>query len=98
MDSSEVLKTAIQPKGVKAIAAEMNLSTSLIYKWCQANSTPEDSGADNPLDRLDRLMKLTDRKGIVEWICQQSGGFFVSNPDVKRTGVSRSFSMPPKAS
>jgi len=83
MDSSEVLKETIQPKGVKSIAADMGLSTSLIYKWCQANSTPEDSGADNPLDRLDRLMKLTDNKGIVQWICERSDGFFVMNPDVK---------------
>ena len=83
MDSSEVLKAAIQPKGAKKISAEMGLSTSLIYKWCQPNETPDDSGADNPLDRLDCLMKLTNNRGIVEWICQRSGGFFVKNPDVK---------------
>ena len=36
MNSYEVLKNAITPVGAKSIAADMNLSTSLIYKWCQS--------------------------------------------------------------
>jgi hypothetical protein len=52
MDSSEVLKNAISGVGAKSVAADMNLSASLIYKWCQPSGRVEDSGADNPLGRL----------------------------------------------
>ena len=40
-ESYEVLKDAIDKVGVKAVAHDMNLSTPLLYKWCQR---PKDSG------------------------------------------------------
>ena len=55
MESHEVLKKAMDNLGVKSVASKLNLSTSLVYKWCQPSESPNDSGAENPLDRLDRI-------------------------------------------
>ncbi|MCA9794175.1 MAG: hypothetical protein KC910_20345 [Candidatus Eremiobacteraeota bacterium] len=80
MESHEVLKAAIHPLGVKAVASEMRLSTSLVYKWCQEKEEVEGSGVDNPLDRLQKIVEVTGDKGPIHWLCQQSNGFFVENP------------------
>lgn len=80
MDSSEVLKNAINKVGAKSIAADMNLSTSLIYKWCQPNDKPDDSGADNPLDRLLKIYECTKDPKIITWMCEHADGFFTQNP------------------
>lgn len=80
MDSYEVLKQAVKTKGAKAIAAEMKLSQSLIYKWCEPNDSPDSGGADNPLDRLAKIYDITGDKGPIQWLSEQAGGFFVKNP------------------
>jgi len=80
MNSHEVIKQSISDLGVKSVAADMGLSTSLIYKWCQPSDCPEASGADNPLDRLARLYQLTKDPGPIAWLCQQADGYFVANP------------------
>jgi transposase-like protein len=81
MDSHDILKKAFQPMGVKSIAHDMNLSSSLLYKWCQPNEdSGSDSGADNPLDRLNRIRELTGEIGPIVWLCEQAGGFYVANP------------------
>jgi hypothetical protein len=77
--SHEVIKQAITKHGVKKIASEMHLSTSLLYKWCQPKEEATESGADNPLDRLVNLVELTGDTGPVEWLCEQTGGFYVPN-------------------
>jgi hypothetical protein len=66
--------------GVKAVAAEMSLSASLLYKWCQPKDHPDAAGADNPLDRLQKVIELTGNTSPVKWLCQQSNGFFTTNP------------------
>src|SRR5213076_590092 len=38
------------------------------------------SGAANPLDRIDALLRCTGDPRIVQWICQRAGGFFIKNP------------------
>lgn len=81
MESYDVLRECIHETGVKVVASEMRLSTSLVYKWCQARQ--DDSGADNPLDRLKRLVEITDNDAPIQWLCQQFGGFFVANPASK---------------
>lgn len=78
MESYEVLKECIHETGVKAVASEMRLSTSLVYKWCQPRQ--DDSGADNPLDRLGRVVEITGNDAPIQWLCQRFGGFFVANP------------------
>jgi hypothetical protein len=79
MNSHEVLKKSMGDLGVKSVAADLGLSTSLIYKWCQPSGGKDASGADNPLDRLARIVELTQDTGPVAWLCQQAGGYFVPN-------------------
>jgi len=80
MESHEVLKQAVKTIGAKAVAADMNLSQSLIYKWCEPKDSPDAGGADNPLDRLAKIYELTGETGPIQWLCEQAGGFFVKNP------------------
>lgn len=60
------------------MASDLQLSTSLVYKWCQERD--EDSGANNPLDRLKKFIEVTGNRAPIEWLCQQFGGFYVINP------------------
>ncbi|MCU0857872.1 MAG: hypothetical protein MUC65_05645 [Pontiellaceae bacterium] len=85
MDSHEVIKKSVSDLGVKSVASDMGLSTSLIYKWCQPSDSPDASGADNPLDRLARLYELTQDTGPVEWLCQKANGYFVPNVPTEKT-------------
>lgn len=81
MESHEVLKEAFESPTTspKEIASEMGVSLSLVYKWAQPNDD-SGSGSKNPLDRVSHLVDLTKHTGIVEWLCHQSGGYFVRNP------------------
>lgn len=80
MESHEVLRNAFQKTSPKAIAAELGVSLSLVYKWAEKQSD-DGSGSRNPLDRLLSIIELSEDTGIVEWLCQQSGGYFVQNPE-----------------
>lgn len=82
MRSHEALKRAADTVGVKALAGELRLSSALIYKWCQEwdPNDPDASGARNPLDRLADIVRVTGDRGVVNWLCNQAGGFFVTNP------------------
>lgn len=81
MESHEVLKNALQKTTPKAVAAELGVSLSLVYKWAEK---PNDlgSGSKNPLDRLLQIIELSGDTGIIEWLCRQKGGHFVRDPDV----------------
>jgi len=79
MNSYEVLKKSLSDLGVKSVAADLGLSTSLIYKWCQPSDAVDASGADNPLDRLARIYDLTHDTGPIEWLCQKAEGYYVAN-------------------
>jgi hypothetical protein len=78
--SHEVLKKAITPCGAKSVASDMGLSQSMIYKWCQPSGDPDCSGADNPLDRLTEICRLTGDESMIDWLCQQTDSFRVKNP------------------
>ena len=82
MKSCEVLKTAADTIGVKALAGKLNLSPALVYKWCQDSNKedPDSSGARNPLDRLAEIVQATGDESVVNWLCHEAGGFFVRNP------------------
>lgn len=82
MRSYEVLREASDGIGVKALAKTLRLSSALVYKWCQESSRddPEASGARNPLDRLADVVQATGSRKVVNWLCHEAGGFFVSNP------------------
>ncbi|MEJ6716864.1 MAG: helix-turn-helix domain-containing protein [Akkermansiaceae bacterium] len=82
-NSHEVLKDVISIRGAKAVAAEMGLSQSMIYKWCQPSERPDDSGADNPLDRVIGLYSITEEAEPIEWLCEQTDSFRVRNPQAE---------------
>lgn len=79
MESHEVLRNAFSKTSPKAVAADLGVSLSLVYKWAEKQSE-DGSGSRNPLDRLLKIIELSEDLRIVEWICQQSGGYFVRNP------------------
>jgi hypothetical protein len=81
MKSNEVLSKAMKDVGVKSVAHDMNLSASLIYKWAQGEYNV--GSADNPLDRIIKLHKLTGDDNIIQWVCNSAGGFFVKNIEVE---------------
>jgi hypothetical protein len=78
MKSHELLRDVFNRAGIKQVADRMGLSSSLVYKWTE---TPGEggSGSSNPLDRIESLIRSTEDSRIVEWICQEAGGFYVLN-------------------
>jgi len=38
------------------------------------------SGAANPLDRIEQLVRSTRDERLVQWICEKAGGFYIRNP------------------
>ena len=81
MESHEVLRRALRKTTPKAVAAELGVSLSLVYKWAE-KPADEISASRNPLDRLLEIIRLSGDPGIVEWLCQKQGGHFVKDPDV----------------
>jgi len=79
MESHEVLRETLKAASAKQVAADMNLSLSLVYKW--AEQPTADSPASNPLDRIDQLLRCTRDVRILQWLCERSGGFFIRNPE-----------------
>ena len=65
MESHEVLKRALRKTTPKAVASELGVSLSLVYKWAEK---PSDfgSGSKNPLDRLLQIIELSGDNGIVD--------------------------------
>lgn len=76
MHSHEVLKFAFDKTSPKAVASELGVSASLVYKWAQDQSGLG-SGSKNPLDRIIQIYNLTDHVEIIEWLCKEAGGYFV---------------------
>jgi hypothetical protein len=81
MESHDVLKRALQKTTPKAVAADLGVSLSLVYKWTEK---PEDdgTGSRNPLDRLLQIIDLSGDTGIIDWLCRRQGGHFVRDPDL----------------
>ena len=83
MKSYEVIRKAVDEPGVKAVAAALRVSPALVYKWCEPpaeEGDPDQSGTKNPLDRVRELYLQTKEKALINWLCNQAGGFFVANP------------------
>ena len=78
MESHELLKEVFEKKSAKEVSADLELSTSMIYKWAQPAAN--DGRVENPLDRLEALYESTGDIRLIQWICQRAGGFFISNP------------------
>lgn len=88
--SHTVLKKAINKVGVKALAAKLGVSQTLVYKWCQPSVHEESpdlydvSGAQNPLDRLRKVYEYTKDPEIINWICKLADGYYVKNPTLNK--------------
>ncbi|MBM3831417.1 MAG: hypothetical protein FJ406_12910 [Verrucomicrobia bacterium] len=80
MQSHELLREVFKVTSAKQIAADLNLSLSMIYKWAEPTEKVEGSGLANPLDRIDQLIKSTHDPRLPQWICERAGGFFIHNP------------------
>jgi len=81
MESHEVLRRALRKTSPKAVAADLGVSLSLVYKWAE-KPIDDGSGSKNPLDRLLQIIELSGDTGIVEWLCRNQGGHFVKDPEV----------------
>lgn len=79
MESYQILKEAFKRTSPKAVASELGVSLSLVYKWAQEQSETG-SGSRNPLDRLLEIIRLTNEPRIIEWLCEKTDGYFVRNP------------------
>lgn len=79
MHSHELLREVYDQSNPKQIAADLGLSLSLIYKWAEPTQDTG-SGAMNPLDRIEALVRSTKDPRIVQWICERAGGFYIKNP------------------
>lgn len=86
MESHDVLRNALRKTTPKAVAAELGVSLSLVYKWAE-KPAGEGTGSKNPLDRLQQIIELSGDTGIVEWLCSKQGGHFVKDPDVSHVQV-----------
>ena len=85
MQSHELLKEVLQKISAKQVSSELVLSLSLIYKW--AEPAAEGSGAANPLDRIEQLLKLSGDRRLAQWVCERAGGFFIANPKTNPQAV-----------
>ena len=80
MESYEVIKRSCEKTSPKEVASDIGVSLSLVYKWSQPN-TELGSGSRNPLDRVVALIESTCDLGIIQWLCERAGGYFVRNPE-----------------
>lgn len=83
MQSHELLKEVLKKTSAKQIASDMGLSLSLIYKWAEPPQDETGSGANNPLDRIEQLLRITHDARIAQWVCERAGGFYITNPKAK---------------
>src|SRR5262245_24211543 len=84
MQSHELLREVFQQCSPKQVASQLGLSLSMIYKWAEPQDPSAGSGSANPLDRIDALLKCTNDRRLVQWICQRAGGFFILNPKTNK--------------
>jgi hypothetical protein len=81
MKSHELLREVIEKCSPKQMAADLGVSLSLVYKWAEPQEETG-SGATNPLDRVEALLRCTGDDRIVQWLCERGGGFFIKNPKI----------------
>ena len=87
MESHEVLRNAFKETSPKAVASELGVSLSLVYKWAQEQSELG-SGSKNPIDRLLQIYELTQHRELIEFLAHQCGGYFVPHADPSEVDTS----------
>lgn len=90
MESYELIKKIFTKATPKRVAADMNLSSSLIYKWMQEpgfGRVKDQSGTLNPIDRVLQMCEICQDKEPVRWLCQRLNGFFVSNTEISEKNL-----------
>ncbi len=75
MRSHEVIRRSLDKTSPKAVASDLGISLSLIYKWAEAPDGK--SGTPNPLERAAQLYQATGDPAIMHWLCKQAGGYFI---------------------
>ena len=80
MQSHELLREVFDKTSPKQVSADLGLSLSMIYKWAEPPEADAGSGVTNPLDRIAALYRCSRDPRIIQWICEQAGGFFIRNP------------------
>lgn len=78
VDSHEVVRSCFDHAPPKALAENIGVSTSLLYKWSEPKGGTQ-SGATNPLDRAQQINAASGDNRVVKWLCAQAGGFFIEN-------------------
>lgn len=78
MESHEIIKTCFSDSSPKALAADLGISQSLIYKWSQPVGETQ-SGSKNPLDRVSVLNEAAGDNRLIKWLAAQVDGYFVPN-------------------
>ncbi len=73
MQSHEAIKAAVDVKGPKEVASALNVSLSLIYKWCEGKT-------GNPLDRVEELVAMTGSTAPLSYLCTKAAGTFLPRP------------------
>jgi transcriptional regulator with XRE-family HTH domain len=86
MKSHELFRNLLGECNAKQLADRMGLSTSTIYKWAEPSANGG-SGTQNPLDRVQQLMELTNASSIAQWVSGEADGFYVKNPHVPRNST-----------
>lgn len=84
MQSHELMREILKDTPAKQIASELGLSLSLVYKWAEPPADVSGSGANNPLDRVGQLLRITQDPRIAQWVCERIGGFYIRNPEMVR--------------
>src|SRR6476660_1020104 len=84
MQSHEILREVFQQCSPKQVASQLGLSLSMIYKWAEPADTTAGSGSTHPLARIEALLRCTNDRRLVQWICQRAGGFFILNPKLNK--------------
>ena len=79
MQSHEVLREVFDKYSAKQVAADLDLSLSLVYKWAEP-PVPGGPPTGNPLERVAALYRCSGDERIMQWLCQQAGGFYIKNP------------------
>lgn len=83
MQSHELMREIFKKTPAKNIAADLGLSLSMIYKWAEEDER-DGSGIANPLDRIESLLRSTNDRRLIQWVCERAGGFFILNPKTNK--------------